>query len=191
MERALAAAYRYRATEGRKRKWSAAGTACSLPAGDWRSPRSRRSVTETEGSMSRELDFLAREAVRGRLTRREFLGRAAALGLTLPAATKLLSSTALAQGPQKGGDLLVGLVGGESTNSLDPARAADAGAAGLHQVLGRDAGLRRARGQLGDADAGGIVGSFRRRQGMALQDPQGRDLPRRQGADRRTTWWRR
>ena len=27
----------------------------------------------------------------------------------------------LAQGPQKGGDLLVGLVGGESTNSLDPA----------------------------------------------------------------------
>ena len=71
--------------------------------------------------MSRELDFLAREAVRGRLNRREFLGRAAALGLTLPAATQLLSSTALAQGPQKGGDLLVGMVGGESTNSLDPA----------------------------------------------------------------------
>ena len=72
--------------------------------------------------MSRELDFLAREAVRGRLNRREFLGRAAALGLTLPAATKLLTSTALAQGPQKGGDLIVGLVGGESTNSLDPAQ---------------------------------------------------------------------
>ena len=71
--------------------------------------------------MSGELDFLAREAVRGRLTRREFLGRAAALGLTLPAATKLLSSTALAQGPQKGGDLIFGMVGGESTNSLDPA----------------------------------------------------------------------
>jgi peptide/nickel transport system substrate-binding protein len=72
--------------------------------------------------MSRELDFLAREAVRGRLNRREFVGRAAALGLTLPAATQLLSSTALAQEPQKGGDLLVGLVGGESTNSLDPAK---------------------------------------------------------------------
>ena len=71
--------------------------------------------------MSRELDFLALEAVRGRMNRREFLGRAAALGLTLPAASKLLSSTALAQGAQKGGDLICGLVGGESTNSLDPA----------------------------------------------------------------------
>jgi len=71
--------------------------------------------------MSAELEYLAREAVRGRLNRREFLGRAAALGLALPAATKLLTSTALAQGPQRGGDLICGLVGGESTNSLDPA----------------------------------------------------------------------
>jgi len=71
--------------------------------------------------MTREIEFLAREALRGRLNRRDFLGRAAALGLTLPVASKLLSSTALAQGPQKGGDLIVGLVGGESTNSLDPA----------------------------------------------------------------------
>jgi peptide/nickel transport system substrate-binding protein len=71
--------------------------------------------------MSKELDFFARETVRGRVSRREFLGRAAAVGLTLPAASQLLSSTALAQGPQKGGDLLVGMVGGESTNSLDPA----------------------------------------------------------------------
>src|ERR1044071_9317327 len=70
--------------------------------------------------MSRELDFLAREAIRGRLSRREFLGRAAAFGMALPVATKLLSSTALAAGPQKGGDLVCGLVGGESTNSLDP-----------------------------------------------------------------------
>ena len=55
--------------------------------------------------MSKQLEFLAREAVRGRLSRREFLGRAAALGLTPPLATKLLTSTALAQGPQMGGDL--------------------------------------------------------------------------------------
>jgi peptide/nickel transport system substrate-binding protein len=71
--------------------------------------------------MSKELEFLARAAVLGRLSRRDFLGRAAALGLTLPAASKLLTTTALAQEPQRGGDLLVGMVGGESTNSLDPA----------------------------------------------------------------------
>ena len=52
--------------------------------------------------MSRELDFLAREAVRGRLNRREFLGRAAALGLTLPAATKLLVVDGAGAGAAKG-----------------------------------------------------------------------------------------
>ena len=71
--------------------------------------------------MSRELEYLASEAIRGRVSRRTFLGRAAALGVALPVASKLLSSTALAQGPQKGGNLVCGLVGGESTNSLDPA----------------------------------------------------------------------
>jgi peptide/nickel transport system substrate-binding protein len=71
--------------------------------------------------MSNELDFLAREAARGRVSRRAFLGRAAALGVTLPAASKLLTSKVLAQGPQRGGDLVCGLAGGESTNTLDPA----------------------------------------------------------------------
>ena len=71
--------------------------------------------------MSRELDFLAREAVRGRLNRREFLGRAAALGLTATMASQLLTSTAMAQAPQRGGDLKCGLVGGAGTDSLDPA----------------------------------------------------------------------
>ena len=71
--------------------------------------------------MTKELEFLAREAVRGRLNRREFLGRAAALGFTATMASNLLTSSALAQTPQKGGTLKVGLVGGESTNSLDPA----------------------------------------------------------------------
>ena len=77
---------------------------------------------KAEGLCRESWIFWRARAARGRLNRREFLGRAAALGLTLPAATKLLTSAAYAQGPQKGGDLLVGLVGGESTNSLDPAK---------------------------------------------------------------------
>ena len=122
--------------------------------------------------MSRQIEFLAREAVRGRLNRRDFLGRAAALGLTLPVASKLLSSTALAQGPQKGGDLVCGLVGGESTNTLDPASWTTQVSAGLRQVLGRNAGLCRAGGQLSAAHAGGIVGALRRREAMDFQDTQ-------------------
>ncbi|MEO1687086.1 MAG: ABC transporter substrate-binding protein [Pseudomonadota bacterium] len=68
-----------------------------------------------------ELKGLAALAAAGRLSRRDFLGRASALGLTAAAAGTLLSDAALAAGPKKGGDMRVGSIGGESTNSLDPA----------------------------------------------------------------------
>ncbi|RVA10547.1 twin-arginine translocation signal domain-containing protein, partial [Mesorhizobium sp. M7A.F.Ca.CA.002.05.1.1] len=71
--------------------------------------------------MSNELEFLSRRVASGKLSRRDFLGRAAALGISAPFANSLLSSAARAAGPVKGGTLKAGLVGGESTNSLDPA----------------------------------------------------------------------
>ncbi|MBP0438195.1 ABC transporter substrate-binding protein [Tianweitania sediminis] len=71
--------------------------------------------------MSNELDFLSRYAVLGKMSRRDFLGRAAALGATAAFANSLLVSAARAQGPVKGGILRAGMQGGESTNSLDPA----------------------------------------------------------------------
>lgn len=74
--------------------------------------------------MNDEFRYILAQAARGRLNRRHFLGRAAALGVTGAAATGLLSSAALAQGPRRGGHLVMGLQGGESTNSLDPALAA-------------------------------------------------------------------
>lgn len=72
--------------------------------------------------MSAELDFLSRAVATGRLSRRDFLGRAAALGVSAALANTMLSGAAQAQTPQKGGALKMGLVGGESTNSLDPAQ---------------------------------------------------------------------
>ncbi len=71
--------------------------------------------------MSRELDFLSNYVVSGRMSRRDFLGRAAALGVSATMANSLLSSAARAQGAVKGGILRAGLQGGEATNSLDPA----------------------------------------------------------------------
>ena len=71
--------------------------------------------------MSNELDYLSRRVAAGRLSRREFLGCAAALGVTSAFANSLLAGAVQAQAPQKGGDLRMGLTGGESTNSLDPA----------------------------------------------------------------------
>ncbi|MCC5973252.1 MAG: ABC transporter substrate-binding protein [Rubellimicrobium sp.] len=74
--------------------------------------------------MNDELRYLLARTAQGKHSRRAFLGRAGALGLTAAAANSLLATAVRAAGPQKGGNLVIGLVGGESTNSLDPALAA-------------------------------------------------------------------
>ncbi|WP_099864180.1 ABC transporter substrate-binding protein [Pararhizobium haloflavum] len=71
--------------------------------------------------MSDYTRYLSRQVTRGRMSRREFLGRSAALGITAATANSIFSTAVRAQAPQKGGALKMGLVGGESTNSLDPA----------------------------------------------------------------------
>jgi peptide/nickel transport system substrate-binding protein len=71
--------------------------------------------------MSNELVYLSRRVAAGKLNRRDFLGRASALGVTAAFAGGLLTDAARAQGPVKGGILRAGLVGGESTDGLDPA----------------------------------------------------------------------
>ncbi len=71
--------------------------------------------------MSKFTTFLLDQANRGRMGRREFLGRAMAGGVTLVAATALYSGTAAAQEPKRGGHLKLGIGGGASTDTLDPA----------------------------------------------------------------------
>ena len=71
--------------------------------------------------MSDELFYLGHRAALGKMSRRDFLGRAAALGVTASFANSILADAARAAGPVKGGMIKAGLVGGESTNSLDPA----------------------------------------------------------------------
>ncbi|ADV09554.1 ABC transporter substrate-binding protein [Mesorhizobium ciceri] len=70
--------------------------------------------------MKTELDYLAELAGHGRISRRAFLGRAAALGVSA-AMMPALAGKAFAQTAVKGGIIKAGLQGGESTNSLDPA----------------------------------------------------------------------
>ncbi len=67
------------------------------------------------------LGHLSREVARGRLDRRAFLGRAAALGVGAGLANALIAGAARAQGPVRGGTLRLGMQGGQSTDSLDPA----------------------------------------------------------------------
>ena len=74
--------------------------------------------------MSDELKHLVGQAARGKISRREFVGRAGALGVSATMAGSLLATAARAEGPVKGGMLRVGMQGGSSTDSLDPALAA-------------------------------------------------------------------
>lgn len=74
--------------------------------------------------MSNELKMLAKQAAAGKVSRRDFMGRAAALGVSAGVASSMLATSAAAQTPVKGGMLRAGMQGGESTNTLDPALAA-------------------------------------------------------------------
>ena len=70
--------------------------------------------------MQDEIDHLGRLMAQGRLSRREFMGRAAALGVSAALATTM-AGRALADTPVKGGVLRAGMQGGAATDSLDPA----------------------------------------------------------------------
>ena len=74
--------------------------------------------------MSEELKHLAVQAAKGRISRREFVGRTGALGVSAAMAGSLLATAARAEGPVKGGLMRIGMQGGSSTDSLDPAVAA-------------------------------------------------------------------
>ena len=71
--------------------------------------------------MKKNTGFLLEQANRGRIGRREFIGRAMSAGMTLMAANTLFAGSVAAQEPMKGGNLRLGISGGASTDSLDPA----------------------------------------------------------------------
>jgi peptide/nickel transport system substrate-binding protein len=65
----------------------------------------------------KDLEKAARE---GKLDRREFIKRAGALGLAAPFATSLLTQSAHAVMPKRGGKFVMGTGHGSTTDSLDP-----------------------------------------------------------------------
>jgi peptide/nickel transport system substrate-binding protein len=74
--------------------------------------------------MHDELDRLVARARTRSISRREFMGRMTALGISTSLSGAIFSKAAMAAEPVKGGTIKLGMQGGESTNSLDPALAA-------------------------------------------------------------------
>ena len=89
------------------------------------------------GTWARELDHLGKLATRGLLSRRDFLGRAAALGVSSVFANSLQASAARAAGPVKGGILKAGLQGGEFDQQSRPRAEPQPGHLQLLQAVGR------------------------------------------------------
>ncbi len=74
--------------------------------------------------MNTQLKELSSAVKQGLLTRREFVARAAALGVTAAVANSMLTTSVAADGhakPVVGGTFRIGSSGGESTNTQDPA----------------------------------------------------------------------
>ncbi len=69
-----------------------------------------------------ELEYWQELHARGRIGRREFLGRAAALGAGAGLISTMIASVEAraAETPRKGGTLRLGLAGGSTTDSIDP-----------------------------------------------------------------------
>ncbi|MBV8768401.1 MAG: ABC transporter substrate-binding protein [Hyphomicrobiales bacterium] len=74
-----------------------------------------------------ELGYWTEQVKRGRISRREFMGRAAALGITTALATSLLNEAGVAAEPKKGGSARFGLAHGATTDTMDPAAYPDTG----------------------------------------------------------------
>ncbi|MDH3473471.1 MAG: ABC transporter substrate-binding protein [Rhodospirillales bacterium] len=71
------------------------------------------------------LDYYADMLRQGKISRREFMGRALAFGATVSLATALASKAVKAAAPKKGGDFRQGLTGGSTSDVLDPAQTLD------------------------------------------------------------------
>ena len=92
----------------------------------------------------KDIDNLLKEMESGRMNRREFLGRAAALGITATAGATLLSQSAYASTPKRGGEVMVATEESSQTETFDPTKmltGTDANRS--HQVYNRLTNLDR------------------------------------------------
>ena len=71
--------------------------------------------------MKDQLEYLAGRVTAGKMSRRAFIGKATALGVSSTVASTMFAEAIEASGPVKGGTFRMGIQGGESTNTQDPA----------------------------------------------------------------------
>ncbi len=113
----------------------------------------------------------------GGLSRRGFLTRTAAFGATAVIASSVMGGKANAQEPKKGGILKIGMGGGESTDTLDPALALNNVTFAVNRQWGDTIVNVTADGQIEprlaesfEANADATVWTFKIREGVKFHD---------------------
>ena len=120
---------------------------------------------------------LQQAALTGRLSRRQFMARAAALGVTTSLASGVLAKAGYAEEPKMGGVLNIGIAGGSTTDSLDPTTYTDSmafnvGEAIMNQVIEIDPDNKPIPSlfESWEASDGGAKWVFKVRQGVTFHN---------------------
>ena len=110
-------------------------------------------------------------------SRRQFLGQASALGLSAATANMIWAEAGFAETPNKGGHFVLGLKGGESTNTLDPALSASHVTAKALRAYGNtmtivteDGGIAPSIAEEWDASEDAQTWNFRIRKGVEFHN---------------------
>lgn len=129
--------------------------------------------------MNDHLHYLARHAAAGKLSRRDFMAKAAALGFSAAAAGTLLTTAAHAAGPQKGGTIRMGIQGGSTTDNLDPALVTNTVGLMITRMWGEplvelaaDGGIEAKLAESHEASADARTWTFTLRQGVTYSNGQ-------------------
>ncbi|SLN26181.1 Periplasmic dipeptide transport protein precursor [Falsiruegeria litorea R37] len=122
-------------------------------------------------------EFLKRELSENRLSRRGFLQQASALGLMAAVPAGLIGSQAQAATPNKGGNFRIGVGGGSTTDSLDPATYANAFSQTLGSTIhssltevGTDSTLQSAVAESWEASSDATAWTFKIRSGVTAHN---------------------
>ena len=129
--------------------------------------------------MTDQLDYLKWRVGAGKMTRREFVGRASALGLTAALANTMFAGAVRAAGPQKGGTIRMGLQGGSSSDSIDPALATNQVALSVIRLWGEplvelspDGGIEGKVAESFESSADASTWTFKLRPGITFSNGQ-------------------
>ncbi|MEM7172730.1 MAG: ABC transporter substrate-binding protein, partial [Pseudomonadota bacterium] len=128
-------------------------------------------------NQNQELSWLSEQVTKRKIGRRDFIGRAAALGVTTALAGTLYSQALQAAEPKQGGNLRVGLGHGSTTDSMDPATFENGFMATLNfgtnntlTEIGADGSLQPELAESWEASADAAQWTFKLRKGVEFHN---------------------